>query len=54
MIRHLSDRGLLMAWWGDITGSSVAAEVRIDGVKAHEADDAHHGPMGVRSPDFLK
>ena len=38
MIRHLADRGLLTACWGDITGSSVAAEVRIDGVKANEAD----------------
>jgi len=38
MIRHLADRGLVTACWGDITGSSVAAEVRIDGVKANEAD----------------
>jgi hypothetical protein len=40
MIRHLSTRGLVTAWWGDITGSAVAAEVRIDGIKANEADDA--------------
>lgn len=37
MIRHLQDRGLLTACWGDITGSAVAAEVRIDGVKSNEA-----------------
>lgn len=39
MIRHLQGRGLLTACWGDITGSAVAAEVRIDGVKANEATD---------------
>ncbi|KKC05020.1 hypothetical protein [Mycobacterium nebraskense] len=39
MIRHLQDRGLLTACWGDITGSAVAAEVRVDGVKANEATD---------------
>lgn len=39
MIRHLQDRGLLTACWGDITGSAVAAEVRIDAVKANEASD---------------
>jgi len=37
MIKHLRDRGLLAACWGDITGSTVAAEVRIDAVKANEA-----------------
>jgi hypothetical protein len=37
MIRHLQDRGLLTACWGDITGSTVAAEVRIDAIKANEA-----------------
>lgn len=40
LIRHLKDRGLVTACWGDITGSQVAAEVRIDAVKANEADDA--------------
>ncbi|MDH6199089.1 hypothetical protein M2272_005756 [Mycobacterium frederiksbergense] len=40
MIRHLQSRGLLTACWGDVTGSAVAAEVRIDGVKANEADAA--------------
>lgn len=39
MISHLQGRGLLTACWGDITGSAVAAEVRIDGVKANEATD---------------
>lgn len=38
MIRHLQSRGLVTACWGDITGSAVAAEVRIDGIKANEAD----------------
>lgn len=37
MVRHLRDRGLITACWGDINGSTVAAEVRIDGVKANEA-----------------
>jgi hypothetical protein len=37
MIKHLESRGLVTACWGDITGSAVAAEVRIDGVKANEA-----------------
>lgn len=38
MIRHLDARGLVTACWGDIKGSAVAAEVRIDGIKANEAD----------------
>jgi hypothetical protein len=37
MIEHLADRGLVTGCWGDITGSAVAAEVRIDGIKANEA-----------------
>lgn len=37
MIKHLHARGLITACWGDITGSAVAAEVRIDAVKANEA-----------------
>jgi hypothetical protein len=37
MMRHLRDRGLLTTCCGDITGSTVAAEVRIDAVKANEA-----------------
>jgi hypothetical protein len=37
MIRHLEARGLVTACWGDIKGSAVAAEVRIDGIKANEA-----------------
>jgi hypothetical protein len=37
MIRHLQGRGLMTACWGDISGSPVAAEVRIDGVKSNEA-----------------
>ncbi len=38
MIRHLESRGLLTACWADIKGSQVAAEVRIDAIKANEAD----------------
>ncbi|WP_375481524.1 hypothetical protein [uncultured Mycobacterium sp.] len=37
LVEHLEDRGLVTACWGDITGSPVAAEVRIDAVKANEA-----------------
>ncbi|WP_255032780.1 DUF2510 domain-containing protein [Mycobacterium marinum] len=37
LIQHLSRRGVLSACWADITGSSVAAEVRISAVKANEA-----------------
>jgi len=37
MIRHLRDRDLLTACWSDVTGSSVAAEVRIKAAKANEA-----------------
>lgn len=39
MIKHLADRGLVTACWGDITGNRVAAEVRIDCRRANEADD---------------
>ncbi|GEE00973.1 hypothetical protein nbrc107696_14190 [Gordonia spumicola] len=39
MIDHLSARTVIPACWADITGSAVAAEVRIDAVKAHEAPD---------------
>lgn len=38
MIHHLESRGLVTACWGDIKGSAVAAEVRVDGIKANEAD----------------
>jgi len=37
LIRHLRDRGLLTTCRGDITGSALAAEVRVDGIKANEA-----------------
>jgi hypothetical protein len=40
LVRHLHSRGLATACWADITGSAVAAEVRIDGVKANEAVDS--------------
>lgn len=39
MIRHLESRGLVTVCWGDVKGSAVAAEVRIDGIKANEADN---------------
>lgn len=39
MIRHFTSRGLLTAACGDIEGSQVAAEVRVDSIKANEADD---------------
>ncbi|MGW4095213.1 hypothetical protein [Nocardia sp. NPDC004750] len=32
MIRHLESRGLLTTCWGEITGSAVAAKVRIDAI----------------------
>ncbi|MGW0036733.1 hypothetical protein [Gordonia sp. NPDC003376] len=38
LIDHLQSRGLTAVCWADLTGSAVAAEVRIDAVKAHEAD----------------
>ncbi|GGN94209.1 TerD family protein [Nocardia rhizosphaerihabitans] len=37
LIQHLEARGLVTACWGDITGSAVAAKVRIDSIKANEA-----------------
>ena len=39
MIRRLAERKLLTAARGDIVGSAVAAEVRIYGIKANEADN---------------
>jgi hypothetical protein len=45
MVKHLETRGLITACWADITGSAVAAEVRIDAVKANEAtSDVLDGP----------
>lgn len=40
LVEHLRGRGLIPTCRAEITGSSVAAEVRIDAVKANEADDA--------------
>lgn len=37
LVQHLSRRNLLPACWADITGSAVAAEVRISAIKANEA-----------------
>jgi hypothetical protein len=53
MIRHLQDRGLVAACWGDITGSAVAAEVRIDAVKANEATTALLDGPPVMVPTLL-
>src|SRR5690625_1685477 len=53
MIRHLDDRGLVAACQGDITGSSVAAEVRIDAVKANEVDDATLDGPAVTLPALV-
>lgn len=53
MIRHLQDRGLVTASWGDITGSAVAAEVRIDAVKANEATAAVLDGPPVTVPSLL-
>lgn len=39
MIRRLAERRLLTVSRGDIVGSAVAAEVRINGVKANEVDN---------------
>ncbi len=45
LIQHLEGRGLATACWGDITGSAVAAKVRIDSIKANEASpDVLDGP----------
>lgn len=53
MIRHLRDRGLLTACWGDINGSAVAAEVRIDGIKANEATQEFLEGPPVTIPPLL-
>ena len=51
MIRHLQHRGLLAACWSDVTGSPVAAEVRVKAVKAHEAtDEVLNGPPATVAP----
>jgi hypothetical protein len=39
MIRRLAERKLVTASCADIVGSAVAAEVRINGIKANEADN---------------
>lgn len=53
MIRHLQGRGLVTACWGDITGSAVAAEVRIDAVKANEAAAAVLDGPPLKVPSLL-
>lgn len=53
MIRRLQDRGLVAASWGDITGSAVAAEVRIDAVKANEATPTVLDGAPVTVPPLL-
>jgi hypothetical protein len=45
LIAHLQSRGLLAACWSDVTGSTLAAEVRVNAVKANEASaDVLDGP----------
>lgn len=53
MIRHLQSRGLVTACWGDIKGSTIAAEVRIDGIKANEADDVVLNGIPVTLPGLV-
>ncbi|MDV3130188.1 DUF2510 domain-containing protein [Mycobacterium sp. 21AC1] len=53
LIHHLAARGLVTACRGDITGSPVAAEVRIDGVKANEADSAVLDGAAVTVPRLV-
>lgn len=53
MVRHLRDRGLITACWGDITGSAVAAEVRINGIKANEATDEVLNGFPVQLPRLV-
>lgn len=53
MIRHLESRGLVTVCWGDIKGSAVAAEVRIDGIKANEADGVVLDGAPVTLPELV-
>ncbi|WP_329406673.1 TerD family protein [Nocardia vinacea] len=53
MIQHLDGRGLVTACWADITGSAVAAKVRIDGIKANEATDEVLNGRPVTIPALL-
>ena len=53
MIRHFNDRGLLTACWSDVTGSTVAAEVRINAVKANEATAEVLGGPAVTAPSLV-
>lgn len=54
LIRRLQENGLTTACWGDITGSAVAAEVRINGIKANEASNELLKDMrGVQVPRLV-
>jgi hypothetical protein len=53
MIQHLNARGLVTACQGDINGSSIAAEVRIDAVKANEADDGVLNGPAATAPALI-
>lgn len=53
MIQHLNARGLLAACHADITGSSVAAEVRIHAAKANEVDDTVLDGPAITHPALL-
>ncbi|MCG5433943.1 hypothetical protein LV457_16840 [Mycobacterium sp. MYCO198283] len=53
MIRHLRDRGLLTTRWEDITDSAVAAEVRVNAIKANEATANVLGGPPVTIPPLI-
>lgn len=54
LIRRLQENDLTTACWGDVTGSAVAAEVRINGIKANEAPNELPKDMeGVQVPRLV-
>lgn len=52
LIQHLGARGLVTACWADITGSAVAAKIRIDSIKANEASAQVLDGPPVTSPQL--
>ncbi|MFD3707641.1 TerD family protein [Nocardia sp. NPDC058658] len=52
LIQHLGERGLVTACWADITGSAVAAKIRIDSIKANEASPQVLDGPPVTSPQL--
>lgn len=53
LVDHIAARGLLPACWADVRGSAVAAEVRIDAIKAHEASDTVLNGRPSTVPDLV-